>query len=471
MIGHVVLDGFRVDAVWQHPALVVVSTQPQLALLVRVHGPLVHPEAPVGGHVLVPLQSSLVSLPAQLVLLLVDALGGYLGLPAGLVFYEVALVVKGDGPDAFLLELEQAGFPVAPLVPRQPLLFLLLELLPKLRLDGLLQLVVRQGEVHPVRVHLDELEVALVEEVVQEVVVEPQHAELGQLVHHDSHLEGTVDCDLWLAALDLVDVPDCFQVFEPSRAELLVHLVLVLCVQRPHLALHCFDELAVGAVAQELEYFREQRFFLVRVTRPSCIGDRIHEPVEDLLGHVIDRAVDSRDLEAAVEIPLQEGGVDEHLFRRQNAQELLLVWETGSTAISEVVLHVLRDSLVRHSSIDEEGRKLLELFPQLPGDFDVHLREAEPLSCHQLNREPVRRLHWIVVVHDPPWAAGHVIKHRAWVEGVGVEAQDTLRDARCCVFVGADAGLAGHMLAREHQTGAADYSPLQHGVCFGPRSV
>ena len=104
LVGHVVLDGFRVDAVLQNPALVVVSTQAQLALLVRVHGPLMQPEAPVGGHVLVTLQSSLVPLPAQLVVLLVDALGGHLRLPAGLVFYEVALAAQRDGPGAFLFQ-------------------------------------------------------------------------------------------------------------------------------------------------------------------------------------------------------------------------------------------------------------------------------------------------------------------------------------------------------------------------------
>ena len=195
-VWHVELDGLRVDAVLQHTTLVVVSTQPQLALLVRVHGLLVHSEAPVCSHVLVPLQSSIVPLPTQLVLLLVDALGRHLGLPTGLVLYEVALAARGDGPGSLLLELEQAGLPVAPLVPRQPLILLLLELLPKLRLDGLLQLVVRQGEVHAVRVHLDELEVAPVKEVVQEIVVELQHAELGQLVHHDSRLVRAVDLDL-----------------------------------------------------------------------------------------------------------------------------------------------------------------------------------------------------------------------------------------------------------------------------------
>ena len=148
-----------------------------------------------------------------------------------------------------------------------------------------------------------------------------------------------------------------------------------------------------------------------------------------------------------------------------------MVWETGSAAVSEVVLDVLRDPLVRHSLIDEERRKLLELFPQLPRDFDVHLRETEPLACHQLKRELLRRLHWIFVVHYPPWAAGHVMKHRAWVEGIGVEAQDTLRDARFFVFVGADAGLAGHVLAGEHQTGPTDHSPLQHFESFRARGV
>ena len=339
------------DAVLQNPALVVVRRKAQLALLVRVHGSLVYSVAPVCSHVLVPLQSSLVPLPVQLVLLLVDALGGHLGLPVGLVLYKVALAAQRDRPGSLLLKLEQTRLPVAPLVPRQPLLLLLLEILPKLRLDGLLQLVVRQGEIHAVRVHLDEFEVAPVEEVVQEVVVELQHAELSQLVHGDSRLKRAVDLDLWLSALDLVDVPDYVQVFEPSRAELLVHLVLVLGAHRSRLALHCFDELAVSAVSQELEHFREQRLLLVRVTRPPVVGDLLHKPVEDLLGHVVDCAVESRDLETAVEVPLQEGGVDKHLFRRQHAQELLLVWETGSATVSEVVLHVLRDPLVRHSLI------------------------------------------------------------------------------------------------------------------------
>ena len=85
------LDGLRVDAVLQHPALVVVRAQAELALLVRVHGAVVHAEAPVGRHVSTPLEGPLVPLPAQLVLALVDTLGGHLRLPGGLVLHVVAL--------------------------------------------------------------------------------------------------------------------------------------------------------------------------------------------------------------------------------------------------------------------------------------------------------------------------------------------------------------------------------------------
>ena len=127
-VGCVKLYRLRVDAVLQHQALVVVCAQPELALLVRVHGAVVHSEALVGRHVLVALESFLVPLPAQLVLALVDTLGEHLGLPAGLVLYVVALAAKGNGAGAFLLELEQTGLAVAPLVPSQPGLLLLFEL-------------------------------------------------------------------------------------------------------------------------------------------------------------------------------------------------------------------------------------------------------------------------------------------------------------------------------------------------------
>ena len=85
------LEGLRVDAVLQHPALVVVCAQPELALLVGIHGAVSHAEAAVGRHVSTTLEGPLVPLPAQLVLALVDALGGHLGLPAGLVLHVVAL--------------------------------------------------------------------------------------------------------------------------------------------------------------------------------------------------------------------------------------------------------------------------------------------------------------------------------------------------------------------------------------------
>ena len=122
------LDRLRVDAVLQHPALVVVRAQAELALLVRVHGAVVHAEAPVGRHVSTALEGPLVPLPAQLVLALVHTLGGHLGLPGSLILHVVALAAQGDCSGALLLELEQAGLAVAPLVPCQPELLVFLEL-------------------------------------------------------------------------------------------------------------------------------------------------------------------------------------------------------------------------------------------------------------------------------------------------------------------------------------------------------
>ena len=106
-----------------------------------------------------------------------------------------------------------------------------------------------EGEVHAIRVHLDELEVSPVEVMVQELVVELEHAELGELVDHDPHLEWAFDGELALAKLDLVCVADLLEILEPGRAEMFVHLVLIAGVQGFVLPLHRFDELAVSAVA------------------------------------------------------------------------------------------------------------------------------------------------------------------------------------------------------------------------------
>ena len=127
------LEWLRVDAVLQHPALVVVRAQPELALLVRVHGSVSHAEASVGCHVSTALEGPLVPCPSQLVLAFVDALGGHLGLARGLVLHVVALAAEGNSSGALLLQLEQDGLTVAPLVPSQPGLLFSLELGPVVR--------------------------------------------------------------------------------------------------------------------------------------------------------------------------------------------------------------------------------------------------------------------------------------------------------------------------------------------------
>ena len=225
-----VLERLRVDSVRQHPALVVVRAQAELARLVRVHRAVVHAEAPVGCHVSAALKGSLEPLSAHLVLALVDPLGGDLRLPGGPVLHVEALAAQGDAKGGQLLELEQTGLAVAPLVPGQPELLVLLELGLVPRADSVLELLAGESEVHAVRVHLHELEVPPVEVEVQELVVELEHAELRELVDHDAHLEWVLDDELVLAQLDLVGVANLLKVFEPDRAEMLVDLLLIACV-------------------------------------------------------------------------------------------------------------------------------------------------------------------------------------------------------------------------------------------------
>ena len=286
-----VLDRLRVDAVRQHPALVVVRAQTELALLVRVHRAVVHAEAPVGCHVSAALEGSLETLGAHLVLALVDPLGGDLRLPGGPVLHVEALAAQGDTEGGLLLELEQAGLAVAPLVPGQPELLVLLELGLVPRADSVLELLAGECEVHAVRVHLDELEVPPVEVEVQELVVELEHAELRKLVDHDAHLEGAGDGDLVLAQLDLVGVANLLEALEPVRAQVLVDLLLIAGVQGPVLPLHRFDELAVGAVAQELEDLGKEGLVLVGVALAPVVRHLGHEPAEDLARLVVDGAV------------------------------------------------------------------------------------------------------------------------------------------------------------------------------------
>ena len=268
---------------------------------------------------------------------------------------------------------------VASLVPGQPEVLVLLELGLVPRPDGILELLAGKCEVHAVRVHLDKLEVPPVEVEVQELVVELEHAELRELVDHDAHLEGAGDGDLVLAQLDLVCTTNLLEVLEPGRAQMLVNLFLIAGVQGLVLPLHRFDELAVGAVAQELEDLGEQGLVLVGITLAPVVRHLVHEPAEDLARLVVDGTVDRGDLEPVGEVPLQERGVQEELFRRQDSKELLLLREALAPALLQVVAHVLGHQVVGDAAVDEERGELLKLGPQLSWDFDVHFREPEPL--------------------------------------------------------------------------------------------
>ena len=160
-----------------------------------------------------------------------------------------------------------------------------------------------------------------------------------------------------------------------------VHLVLVAGVEGSVLPLHRLDELAVGAVAEKLEHLREQGLVLVRVALAAIVRHLLHEPGEDLARLIVDGAVHRGKLETVGKVPLQEWGVLQDLLRRHEPQQLRLLWETLAPAVLQVVVHVLRHRAVGDAAVDEDRRKLLELGPQLPGDFDVHLCEPEPLPA------------------------------------------------------------------------------------------
>ena len=460
----VVLDRLRVDTVLQHPALVVVRAQAELALLVRVHRAVVHAKAPVGCHVSAPLKSPLETLGAHYVLALVDSLGGDLRLAGDPVLHVKALAAEGDTKGSPLLELEQAGLAVAPLVPGQPGLLVLLELGLVPRADGVLELLAGECEVHAVRIHLDELEVPPIEVEVQKLVVELEHAELRELVDHDAHLEWVLDDDLVLAQLDLVGVANLLEVLEPDRGEMLVDLLLIAGVQGPVLPLHRFDELAVGAVAQELEDFREQGLVLVSIALAPVVRHLVHEPAEDLAGLVVDGAVDRGELESAVEVPLQEGGVQENVLSRQDPQELWLIRETLAPALLQVAVHVIGHCAVWNTAVDEERGKLPELRPQLLGDFDVHFRKPEPLLGVKELGKYQRCGFRVIAGRDNSGAAGHLLHYGAGVERVSVVPQDAPAHPRVLVLVGANVGLSRHVLAGEDKTRPADHRSLQHRV-------
>ena len=130
----------------------------------------------------------------------------------------------------------------------------------------------------------------------------------------------------------------------------------------------------------------------------------------------------------------------------------------------QVVVHVLRHQVVGNATVDKEWRELLELRPQLPGDFDVHLREPKPLlAVYELGKHPRRSL-GVIVSRDESRATGHLLHHGAGVQGISVVPQDAPDHPGVLVLVGADADLVHHMLASEYKTRTTHHRSLQQGI-------
>ena len=130
----------------------------------------------------------------------------------------------------------------------------------------------------------------------------------------------------------------------------------------------------------------------------------------------------------------------------------------------QVVVLVLRHQVVGDAAVDKERGKLLELGPQLPGDFDVHFREPKPLlGLEELGENSGKGL-GVIVSRDVPRTARHLLHHGAGVQRISVVPQDAPDKPRVLVLVGADAGLARHVLAREYKRWTLDHRGLQHSV-------
>ena len=127
-------------------------------------------------------------------------------------------------------------------------------------------------------------------------------------------------------------------------------------------------------------------------------------------------------------------------------------------------MHVLRYRTVGNSAVDEKWRKLLELGPQLLWDFDVHLREAEPLfRPKELGEHPCISLGVVVRFHITR-TAGHLLHHGAGVKRVGIIPQDAPAQPSILVLVRADSRLTCNMLAGKYEAWATDHRRLQHRI-------
>ena len=127
-------------------------------------------------------------------------------------------------------------------------------------------------------------------------------------------------------------------------------------------------------------------------------------------------------------------------------------------------MHVIGHCAVGNTAVDEERGKLLELRPQLLGDFDVHFRKSEPLLGVKELGKYQRCGFRVIAGRDNSGTAGHLLHHGAGVERVGVVPQDAPAHLCILVLVGADVGLPCHVLAGENKTRPANHRGLQHRV-------
>ena len=301
--------------------------------------------------------------------------------------------------------------------------------------------------------------------VVQEVVVELQHSQLGNLIDNYSALEEAVDGDSLRALLHPIHSSrNLVAPVEEWGAHVRVQLVLLAAVERVGLRLLVLDQLAVGAVAEKLEDVGKDGLGWVGIS-PAAVGcDLVDKPAEDVCRLVIDGSIDRFQDQAFVDVPVEQWRVQQDLACRHHPQQLALTGHGFSATVAEVLLHVGWDGSLWDSAVDEQGREVLKLGPLLFGDFDVHLCKAKPLAGLDSHRQGLRCCQRALVLHHHPGASWHVFQHGAGVERVSVVTQDLLHRLAVWATVAANGCLHHHMLAGENQAGAPYYRAPQHLV-------
>ena len=148
------------------------------------------------------------------------------------------------------------------------------------------------GNAVAVRVYLNQLEVAAVDVLIQEIAIELEHSLLCQLLNSDSDLERSIDCDPKLPAFQLIGLAELCQIGEVRLSQRFVNHLFIFCLDHARLALQNFNEFPVTAISQQFAHLSQQHFALVCTSRALSLCHLLHKLDDDFCRLIDDRAMD-----------------------------------------------------------------------------------------------------------------------------------------------------------------------------------